>query len=85
MQNRIGQVAGKVWRALGEKGGATIAQIAKAVDESPEVVSLAVGWLARENKVVFNEKGRSTTVSLTADERRAFEHAHANGAKVGAR
>jgi hypothetical protein len=83
MNNRIGQIAGRVWRALGEKGAATVAQIAKSINEPAEVVTLAVGWLARENKVVFNEsKSKAVTVSLTADERKVFENTRANGAAV---
>jgi hypothetical protein len=86
MHNRIGSVAGKVWRHLGEKGSSTIAQLTKAVGEPTDLVTMALGWLSRENKVTFSEstKGKSTTmsVSLTADERRVFESNARNGAPV---
>jgi len=77
MNQRIGQIAGKVWRLLGEKGAVSISQVETAVDENPEVTSMALGWLARENKVTFHETGSprhaTLTVTLTAEERRVFE------------
>jgi hypothetical protein len=77
MNHRIGHIAGKVWRLLGEKGSASLSQVETAVDENPELTSMALGWLARENKVTFHETGNArhttVTVSLTPEERRIFE------------
>lgn len=73
MHNQIGTVAGKVWRHLGEHGGSAVAQIAKSLGESSDLVNMAVGWLARENKVVFTQASKTSTVALTAEERKAFD------------
>ena len=43
----VGANAGKVWHALNE---------ARKVNLSVESTALAVGWLARENKVVIERK-----------------------------
>jgi hypothetical protein len=76
MQSHIGQVAGKVWRSLGDKGTSTIPQISKAVNEPVEVVTLGLGWLARENKIVLNKgtgKKPEITASLTSEEKKVYE------------
>ncbi len=60
----IGEMAGKVWRALHENGPLTIAKLVKAVDGPRDVVMQAVGWLAREDKIDIAEERRSRVVSL---------------------
>ena len=45
----VGANAGKVWHALNEADGISIPELARKVN-------LAVGWLARENKVVIERK-----------------------------
>jgi hypothetical protein len=61
---RIGETAGDVWRVLAERGGQTVAGIKKSIDAPDDVILLALGWLAREDKLVFETSGRSVTVSL---------------------
>jgi hypothetical protein len=60
----IGQTAGAVWGVLSDRGGQSLAGLKKSVDASDDVVLLAVGWLAREDKLVFETNGRTVTVSL---------------------
>jgi hypothetical protein len=60
----IGQTAGDVWRVLDERGGQTLAGLKKSIDASDDHVLLAVGWLAREDKVAFESNGRTVTVAL---------------------
>jgi hypothetical protein len=60
----IGQTAGDVWKVLSDRGGQTLAGLKKAVDASDDQVMLAVGWLAREDKLVFETNGRTISVSL---------------------
>jgi hypothetical protein len=62
--DRIGQTAGDVWRVLAERGGQTVAGVKKSIDAPDDVVLLALGWLAREDKLTFETNGRSVTVSL---------------------
>ena len=52
----VGANAGKVWHALNEADGISIPELARKVNLSVESTALAVGWLARENKVVIERK-----------------------------
>jgi hypothetical protein len=61
---KVGETAGKIWRHLHAGGGRTLAQLAKQLDERPERVTMAVGWLAREDKVVVSTRGSTTKVAL---------------------
>ncbi len=60
----IGQTAGDVWRVLAERGGQSLAGLKKSLDASDDLVMLAVGWLAREDKLAFETNGRTFSVSL---------------------
>jgi hypothetical protein len=60
----IGSMAGDVWKILAERGGQTFAGLKKSLDAPDDQVMLAVGWLAREDKLVFETNGRTITVSL---------------------
>lgn len=62
--DQIGNVAGVVWHTLSEKGGMSLASLKKSVDAPADVVTAAVGWLAREGKLEFSTSGRSVQVSL---------------------
>ncbi len=69
----VGEVAGKIWKALGARGRVTLATLPKLVDEDAIVVQMAVGWLAREDKVEFLQQGRAISVQLTAGEAEAYK------------
>jgi hypothetical protein len=60
----IGQTAGVVWKTLADNGSQTMASLKKSVDAPSDLVLLAVGWLAREDKLEFDSSGRTTTISL---------------------
>ena len=60
----IGAAAGQVWSALAEGRGQTLAALKKSVDAPDDHVMLALGWLAREDKLAFDTNGRTVTVSL---------------------
>jgi hypothetical protein len=51
LNDKIGEVAGRVWRQLRAHGPATTPQLAKAIGRSDMEISMAMGWLAREGKV----------------------------------
>lgn len=51
MMARVGEMAGRVWRLLNAEGEMPLEEIAQALDDEPERVTLAVGWLAREDKL----------------------------------
>lgn len=64
MKNRIGETAGRVWRTLAENGELSIARLSKLVGEKEGAVLMAIGWLAREDKVEFHEKAGKMTVGI---------------------
>ncbi len=61
---QIGDTAGIVWRQLTENGPMSMAKLVKAVGESRDTVMQALGWLAREDKLVVDDEGRTRIVSL---------------------
>lgn len=63
----IGETAGAVWCVLKENGPMTLAQLAKTVGGARDTCMQAIGWLAREDKIVFEERGRSRLVALRTD------------------
>jgi hypothetical protein len=64
MMDRIGSVAGKVWGYLAANGETTVSQLTKKIDEPRDVVQRAIGWLAREDKLVFEKTGAVEKVKL---------------------
>jgi hypothetical protein len=62
----IGLVAGEIWGFLAEKEPQTLAAIKKAVTAPADVITAAIGWLAREDKLEFATSGRTLKVGLKA-------------------
>jgi hypothetical protein len=60
----IGHVAGEVWGALSRKGPLTVAAIKKEVQAPGDTVVASIGWLAREDKLIFTMAGRVVKISL---------------------
>ena len=55
-KSNIGQKAGAVWHKLNETGSITIPELALKLNIGVEETTLAVGWLAREDKVFIERK-----------------------------
>lgn len=49
----VGDVAGLVWNYLHEHGEVTLSKLAREIDAPRDLVMQGVGWLARENKVLY--------------------------------
>lgn len=64
----IGEIAGKVWQHLASKGPISAKNLPKGVGSDPMLTQMAVGWLSREGKVKFAEKGKDLLISLTESE-----------------
>ena len=60
----IGAAAGVVWKQLSEKGPMDLTKLVKAVGEPRDAVMQAIGWLAREDKLIFEENGRKRLIAL---------------------
>jgi hypothetical protein len=61
---RIGEAAGVVWSYLAAHGPTSLTVLAKGVGVPRDTLLQALGWLARENKIDFADKGRGKIVSL---------------------
>jgi hypothetical protein len=60
----VGETAGRIWQLLDKEGPQTLAQIKKKLNGSGELVSLGLGWLAREDKVDIQQEKKSFKVAL---------------------
>lgn len=56
----IENIAGIVWRTLNEKGKLSFEDLLRETMLDSESVSTAIGWLARENKINFDEQNGIT-------------------------
>lgn len=65
LEDKIGEVAGKVWKFLEKEGKSSITGVNDAVAEPRSRVNMALGWLAREGKVNFQSEGRGVSVELS--------------------
>lgn len=54
-KEKIGTWAGAVWTVLNENGALTVKEIKKVTKLREKDVYAALGWLAREDKVKFEE------------------------------
>jgi transcription initiation factor IIE alpha subunit len=57
IKTEIGINAGRIWQFLDQKGESSISEIEKALSMKSSDVRMALGWLARENKIFFFEEG----------------------------
>lgn len=63
--HEIGTDAGIVWKLLAEhQGRLTMREIADKTDFNEGFLLMAIGWLARENKVSFIEENKALFVQL---------------------
>lgn len=61
---KIGNYAGKVWQVIDENKEIKISDLKKITKMDIKDLYLALGWLARENKVFFAEKDRELSICL---------------------
>lgn len=64
MNDVIGQSAGLVWSFLAENGESSLSKVAAGTGLGKNELQRAIGWLAREDKLVITLKGRTETLSL---------------------
>lgn len=55
MRGEVGELAGKIWHLLAEKDCMSIRKIGEMTCCKESRIFLALGWLAREGKVVFRK------------------------------
>ncbi len=64
MVEKIGINAGKVWTILDEAGRMNVKDLKKISKLTDKDLYAALGWLAREGKIAFNELKGDTEVVL---------------------
>jgi Winged helix-turn-helix domain (DUF2582) len=64
MQEQIGTTAGAIWQALNGKGELTLVQLKREVRGKAPVFDWAIGWLAREDKILITQEKRSFRICL---------------------
>ena len=64
IEEDIGQMAGAIWYALNTRGQLSLAQLKKLVAAKGPMFEWAIGWLAREGKVVLTPQKRSFSIRL---------------------
>ena len=64
MQEEIASTAGIIWHALNDRGELSRAKLKRAVNGRTAVFDWAVGWLARDDKVVITREKRSFRIQL---------------------
>ena len=64
MQEEIGSAAGKIWHTLDAKGELSLTHLRREVNWKTPIFDWAIGWLAREDKVVITQEKRSFCIRL---------------------
>lgn len=67
LKNDIGINAGTIWRLLSEKGKLSLKEIIELTEYQEYYILLALGWLSRENKVLFSDKKGILYIELNND------------------
>jgi hypothetical protein len=61
---QVGETAGHIWHTLDEEGPLRLSALKKQIDAPDLVFFMALGWLAREDKLAIHGTGRSFTIQL---------------------
>ena len=64
IKGQVGETAGRIWQALSSEGPQTLAQLRKGLNGTCELVPLAVGWLAREDKIELAHEKKGLRIHL---------------------
>jgi len=60
----IGEAAGKIWSYLNENGDASVSAVVRKTGLNRAVAERAIGWLAREDKLVIEKQKNAEIVRL---------------------
>lgn len=62
--HEVGETAGHIWHTLDEEGPLRLAALKKQVEASDALLFMALGWLAREEKIAIEADGRTYRIQL---------------------
>ena len=63
MFHTIGETAGEIWRILKDEENMSVSAIVRRVKQPQSVAYMGIGWLAREDKLIFTETNRGMSIS----------------------
>ena len=64
MFHTIGKAAGEIWELLNKEGPLSVSAIVARMKQPQTIVYMGIGWLAREDKVIFTEAKRGMSLSI---------------------
>ena len=64
MFHTIGEAAGEIWRVLQAEKNMSISAIVRRTRQPRSVAYMGIGWLAREDKLIFTETNRGIAISI---------------------
>jgi DNA-binding transcriptional regulator GbsR (MarR family) len=60
----IGETAGEIWKLLKEEEPISLSTLVRKTQHPQSRVYMGIGWLAREDKLVFTQTKRGVSLSL---------------------
>ena len=64
MKEKIGLDAGNIWKVLDAQGAKSVKELKKTTKLVDKEIYAAIGWLAREEKLVFRQEENDLFISL---------------------
>jgi hypothetical protein len=64
LKMKIGENAGIIWQTVNAKGEQNVSALKKSTRLDDKNLYLALGWLAKENKIIFTQKQRQIMIGL---------------------
>jgi hypothetical protein len=61
---KVGETAGLIWQALDSQGPLKLTTLKKQLKATDTLLHMALGWLAREDKIEMSASGRTYVVTL---------------------
>jgi hypothetical protein len=60
----VGETAGLIWQAIDSQGPIKTTALKKLLKTNDTILHMALGWLAREDKIEMTASGRAFLVQL---------------------
>ena len=64
MFHTIGETAGEIWRILKNEESLSVSAVVRRVKQPQSVAYMGIGWLTKEDKLVFTQSKAGITISL---------------------
>lgn len=64
MFHTIGETAGEIWKILQDEKNLSVSALVSRVQQPKSIAYMGIGWLAREDKLVFTETKQGMSISI---------------------